>query len=209
MTSVLNIVHMLLHKYLEEVLGNRATITLLRTMIIYSGKIFTVRGLASESGVSHNETALAIHALEKMGIVTIQPIGRAYHLDLNKESYILNDIIMPAINAEKNTVDELILALRKVFDTKKIITAAIFGSVASTKEKIDSDVDLIVISNNHDHAITLISDASKQVSARFNVNLSPIIFTEKEFKTKQRRSLAQSIIDNHILISGKKISSGR
>jgi predicted nucleotidyltransferase len=199
---------MLLHKYLEDVLGNRATITLLRTMITYRGKIFTVRGLASESGVSHNETALAVHDLEKMGIITIQPIGRAYNLELNEESYILNEIITPAVNAERNTVNELILVLKKIFDTKKITTAAIFGSVASTKEQIDSDIDLIIISNNHDHAITLISEASKQVSARFNGNLSPITFTEKEFKTKQKGSLAQSIIANHILISGKKISSG-
>jgi predicted nucleotidyltransferase len=105
-------------------------------------------------------------------------------------------------------VNELILVLKKIFDTKKITTAAIFGSVASTKEQIDSDIDLIIISNNHDHAITLISEASKQVSARFNGNLSPITFTEKEFKTKQKGSLVQSIITNHILISGKKISSG-
>jgi predicted nucleotidyltransferase len=174
-------------------------------MITYRGKIFTVRGLADEANVSTNETALVVHDLEKMGIIKIQPIGRAYHLELNEKSYLLSAIIEPAINAEKNTMNELIQVLRKYFDTKKIITAAIFGSVASAKEKIDSDIDLFIISNNHDHAITLVSEASKQVSIRFNGMLSPIIFTEKEFKAKQKGSLAQSIIDNHILICGKKI----
>lgn len=196
---------MLLHRYLEQVLGNKTVITLLRTMITYRGKIFTVRGLADEANVSTNETALVVHDLEKMGIIKIQPIGRAYHLELNEKSYILNEIIEPAINAEKNTMNELIQVLRKYFDTKKIITAAIFGSVPSVEEKIDSDIDLFIISNNHDHAITLVSEASKQVSIRFNGMLSPIIFTEKEFKAKQKGSLVQSIIDNHILICGKKI----
>ena len=196
---------MLLHRYLEQVLGNKTVITLLRTMITYRGKIFTVRGLADEANVSTNETALIVHDLEKMGIIKIQPIGRAYHLELNEKSYLLSEIIEPAINAEKNTMNELIQVLRKYFDTKKIITAAIFGSVASAKEKIDSDIDLFIISNDHDHAITLVSEASKQVSVRFNGMLSPIIFTEKEFKAKQKGSLAQSIIDNHILICGKKI----
>ena len=196
---------MLLHRYLEQVLGNKTVITLLRTMITYRGKIFTVRGLADEANVSTNETALIVHNLEKMGIIKIQPIGRAYHLELNEKSYLLSEIIEPAINAEKNTMNELIQVLRKYFDTKKIITAAIFGSVASAKEKIDSDIDLFIISNDHDHAITLVSEASKQVSIRFNGMLSPIIFTEKEFKAKQKGSLAQSIIDNHILICGKKI----
>jgi len=196
---------MLLHRYLEQVLGNKTVITLLRTMITYRGKIFTVRGLADEANVSTNETALIVHDLEKMGIIKIQPIGRAYHLELNEKSYLLSEIIEPAINAEKNTMNELIQVLRKYFDTKKIITAAIFGSVASAKEKIDSDIDLFIISNDHDHAITLVSEASKQVSIRFNGILSQIIFTEKEFKAKQKGSLVQSIIDNHILICGKKI----
>lgn len=196
---------MLLHRYLEQVLGNKTVITLLRTMITYRGKIFTVRGLADEANVSTNETALIVHDLEKMGIIKIQPIGRAYHLELNEKSYLLSEIIEPAINAEKNTMNELIQILRKYFDTKKIITVAIFGSVASVEEKIDSDIDLFIISNDHDHAITLVSEASKQVSIRFNGMLSPIIFTEKEFKAKQKGSLAQSIIDNHILICGKKI----
>ena len=196
---------MLLHRYLEQVLGNKTVITLLRTMITYRGKIFTVRGLADEANVSTNETALIVHDLEKMGIIKIQPIGRAYHLELNEKSYLLSEIIEPAINAEKNTMNELIQVLRKYFDTKKIITAAIFGSVASVEEKIDSDIDLFIISNDHDHAITLVSEASKQVSIRFNGMLSQIIFTEKEFKAKQKGSLVQSIIDNHILICGKKI----
>jgi len=196
---------MLLHRYLEQVLGNKTVITLLRTMITYRGKIFTVRGLADEANVSTNETALVVHDLEKMGIIKIQPIGRAYHLELNEKSYLLSEIIEPAINAEKNTMNELIQVLRKYLDTKKIITAAIFGSVASVEEKIDSDIDLFIISNDHDHAITLVSEASKQVSIRFNGILSQIIFTEKEFKAKQKGSLVQSIIDNHILICGKKI----
>jgi len=174
-------------------------------MITYRGKIFTVRGLADEANVSTNETALIVHDLEKMGIIKIQPIGRAYHLELNEKSYLLSEIIEPAINAEKNTMNELIQVLRKYFDTKKIITAAIFGSVASAKEKIDSDIDLFIISNDYDHAITLVSEASKQVSIRFNGMLSQIMFTEKEFKSKQKGSLVQSIIDNHILICGKKI----
>ncbi len=196
---------MLLHRYLEQVLGNKTVITLLRTMITYRGKIFTVRGLADEANVSTNETALIVHDLEKMGIIKIQPIGRAYHLELNEKSYLLSEIIEPAINAEKNTIDELIQVLKKYFDTKKIITAAIFGSVANAKEKIDSDIDLFIISNDHDHVITLVSEASKQVSIRFNGMLSPIIFTEKEFKAKRKGSLVPSIIDNHILICGKKI----
>src|SRR5574337_50289 len=142
---------MLLHRYLEDVLGNKASITLLRTLINYQGKIFTMRGLAVEAKVTPNEAALTIHDLERFGVVKIQPVGRAYQLELNKKSYILNKIIEPIIESEKNTLDQLLVLLKKYLDTKKIITAVIFGSVVKGQEKIDSDIDLLVISNDHDH----------------------------------------------------------
>lgn len=198
---------MLLHRYLERVLGNKVSISLLRTMIRYRGKIFTIRGLAEQAKVSPNETALVIHDLEELGIVKIQPIGRAYHLELNEKSYILNKIIEPIVEAEKNTIDELLQILRKHLDTKKIISAVIFGSVAKGEEKIDSDIDLLIVSNDQDHAISVVSAASEQVFTRFHGGLSQIIFTEKEFKDKQKGSLIQSVIDNHILICGKKIGT--
>ena len=174
-------------------------------MINYKGKIFTIRGLAEEAKVSPNETALIIHDFENFGIIKIQPVGRAYQLELNKKSYILNKVIEPIIEAEKNTFAELLVLLKKYLDTKKIISAAIFGSVVKGQEKIDSDIDLLIISNDHDHAITQISQVSEQVFSTFHGNLSPIIFTEKEFKAKQKGSLIRSIIDNYILICGKKI----
>lgn len=196
---------MLLHRYLEQVLGNKIGITLLRTMINYQGKIFTVRGLAEESKVTPNEAALTIHDLERFGIIKIQPVGRAYQLELNKKSYILNKIIEPIIESEKNTLAELLAILKKHLDTKKIITAVIFGSVASGQEKIDSDIDLLVVSNDHDYSITQISEASEQIFSIFHGSISPIIFTEKEFKSKQKESLIRSIIDNHVIICGKSI----
>lgn len=196
---------MLLHRYLEEVLGNKASITLLRTMINYQGKIFTIRGLAEEAKVTPNEAALTIHDLERFGIVKIQPVGRAYQLELNKKSYILDKIIESIIKYEKNTFPELVVLLKKYLDTRKIISAVIFGSAVKGQEKIDSDIDLLVISNDHDNTVTKISQVSEQVFSIFHGSISPIIFTEKEFKAKQKEPLIRSIIDNHILICGKSI----
>ncbi len=196
---------MLLHRYLENILGNKKSITLLRTMINYQGKIFTMRGLAEEAKVTPNEAALTIHDLERVGIVKIQPVGRAYQLELNKKSYILDKIIEPMVRSEKNTLTELLVLLKKHLDTNKIISAVIFGSVVKGQEKIDSDMDLLLVSNDHDHAVTQISKAAEQIFSIFHGSISPLIFTEKEFKAKQKESLIQSIVDNHILICGKSI----
>jgi predicted nucleotidyltransferase len=196
---------MKLHKYLEHLLGNKITISILRVLINNKGKIFTIRRLAEDAGASHPEVSATLTELEKFGIVQIQPVGRAHQISLNEKSYLLNEIIEPIFKAEKKTLDKVILILKEYLDTKKIITAAIFGSVVKGQEKIDSDIDLLVVSNDHDHTITQISEATEQVFSIFHGSISPIVFTQKEFKSKQKESLIRSIIDNHILICGKSI----
>ena len=198
---------MKLHEYLEQVLGNKIAISTLRVLAHYKGKIFTIRRLAEDAGASHPEVSATVAELEKFGIVQIQPVGRAHQVSLNEKSYVLNEIIEPILKAEEKTFDKVIFILKDHLDTKKIRTAVIFGSVVTGQEKIDSDLDLLVISNHHDHAAAQISQAGEKVFSMFHGKLSPIIFTEREFKAKQKGSLIQSILDNHILICGKGIKA--
>lgn len=197
---------MLLHRYLEEVLGNKVSISLFRTMIRYKGMVFTARRLAQEANVSAAMVALLTHKLEKLGIIRIQPIGRAHHLQLNEKSYILNKIIKPIIDAEKNTVSELVKFLKKHLDTEKIISAVIYGSVATGEEKIDSDIDLFIVSDDFDSAITAVSE-SRDVYEIFSGSTSPLVFTKKEFVSKKNTPLVRSIIANHIKVCGKDLDS--
>ncbi|MBI5377653.1 MAG: nucleotidyltransferase domain-containing protein [Thaumarchaeota archaeon] len=198
---------MLLHRYLEETLGSKVAIRLLRTMVRYRGMIFTIRRLAGETNVSPNEAALITHQLEKLGVIRIQPVGRAYQLQLNEESYILNKIIKPILDAEKNTISELVQILKKHLDNKKIISAVLFGSVSKGEEKIDSDTDLLIISDDFDNAILSASKAGEEVFEVFHGKISQIIFSEKQFKSKKNNDLIRSIIANHILICGKELAS--
>ena len=195
------------HNYLEQAVGNKLTIRLLRTMVNYQGKIFTVRGLAKTAKVSLNETALTIHDLEKLGIIRIQPIGRAYHLYLNEKNYILNKIIEPMLNAEKNTFDKLFQILKKHLTTKKVTSTALFGSVSKGEEKNGSDIDLLIISDDFDNANLVISAAADEVLEVFHSKISPIIFTRKEFASKKDGKLVQSIIASYTMVYGKDLVS--
>lgn len=194
------------HNYLEQAVGNKLTIKLLRTMVNYRGKIFTVRSLAKTARVSLNETALTIHELEKLGIIKIQPIGKAYHLYLNEKNYILNKIINPMFNVEKNTLDKLLQILKKHFATKKITSVALFGSVSKGEENDDSDIDLIVISDDFNNANLVISTAADKVLEIFHSKISSIIFTKKEFASKKDGKLVQSIIANYTMVYGKNLA---
>lgn len=190
------------HKYLEQLLGNKAAISILRVLFEYKGMIFTVRKLAETANISHTEANQTIDKLKKFGIVKIQPVGRAYNLSLNDKSYILDDIVSPIFIAESKTLEMLVQLLKKHLDTKKIISAAIFGSVAMRKEKEDSDIDLFVISDDSDISYAAIGKAKIDAYEIFGGNISPIVFSKKEFIAKKRGDLVRSILDDHIMITG-------
>ncbi|MHB8545715.1 MAG: nucleotidyltransferase family protein [Nitrosotalea sp.] len=196
---------MKLHKYLEQLLGNKGSISALRTLVGHKGRIFTIRRLAEDAGISHTEAAATIGDLEKFGIVQVQPVGKAHQISLNKKSYLLNKIIEPIFKVEQNTLQEVISILKKNLVSKKIISAVIFGSVARSEEKEDSDIDLLIISNDYDTAIEIVSKVIEGISLMFHTKISHMIFSEKQLQSKLNSDLINSIIKDHILITGKEL----
>jgi len=199
---------MKLHNYLEYVIGNKIAISILRALVKYRGKVYTIRGLAEDAGASHPEVSKTLDELEKFGIVQIQPVGRAHQISLNEKSYVLNKIIIPILKAEEKTLDEVISILKVHLGKKKIISAVIFGSVVAGKEQVDSDLDVLVLCDDFDYAISVISKAAEEISLKFQTPLSHIVFSESQLRSKgKNHPLIRSILDKHILVCGKELVS--
>jgi len=190
------------HAYLEQVLGTKAGISILRSLVTSKDKVFTVRGLGREAGISSVETSRTIKQLERFGIVQVQTVGRAHQVSLNDKSYLLNRIVEPILMAEEETRSEMILVLAKHLKTRKIISAAVFGSVARGKEREDSKIDLLVISDDIDRAKLLVSDAGIEIGLGFHSTVSPIILTKKEFLSRKKGELVRSILSCYHLVTG-------
>jgi len=199
------IVDMQYHDYVESLLGSRVMLRLVKTLISHPGKVFTVRKLAADADVSSSEAAVLVQELEKYGIIRVQPVGRSYLITLNEQNYILNKILKQIIKAEQDTLNELITILHRYFNHGKIISAALFGSVAEKREREDSDIDVLIISSDFEAATAIISKAQDTVSSVFNSRLSPIIMNERELVAKKKSALVRSVIANHKLIAGKSL----
>ncbi|HEV8386543.1 MAG TPA: nucleotidyltransferase domain-containing protein [Nitrososphaera sp.] len=196
---------MLLQNYLEDLLNSKVALRLGRALNRYPGRIFTVRKLAEAAGVSVSEAAVVVQELEKYGIVTIQPVGRSYLVELNERSYFVNRILRPIVKAEEQTVAELVSILRKYLTHESIISAILFGSVPRGEARDDSDIDLLVISDDLDVASTPISKAREEVTRVFNGRLSPLIMTRSEIRARARSMLLASILESYIHVAGKDL----
>jgi predicted nucleotidyltransferase len=194
-----------LHDYAADIVGSKTSIRLLRTLARYEGKVFTVRELSTAAGVSHPQASAVLKELERRGVVRLQPVGNAYQVSLNKESYTVNSLIEPLFAAEKNTVDSLVSAIAPFFDDPRIISVAVFGSVARGDEGADSDVDLLIISDDREFASERAARATVNTLSRFGHALSPLILEEKKFLRGGDRDLEKSILERYILVRGRDL----
>ena len=196
---------MALHDYLDEVLGSKASVRVLRALVRYKGKVFTVRELARVSGVSHPAVSTVVKDLERRGIVKLQPVGRAHQVILNGESYALKSIVEPMVKAEENTLSMLVATIRLFFKEERVTSVAIFGSVAKGLETRTSDVDLLVVTDDRESANDSASRASTASLARFGIGLSPFISTRAQFVRRQRGDFARSVMASYRMVLGKDI----
>lgn len=195
------------HLYAEALFRSQVSISLIRVLLKFKGRIFTVRSLAKASEVSPAEAALVAKRLQELGVIRLEPVGKSYQVLLNERSYVLNRIMKQIFIAEEKTFGELLSVLKKNLDDPKVISACVFGSVSKSEEKEDSDVDLLVISEDFEEASALIGRAYEDVFSIFGNRLSSIIMSEKEFKSRARNKnrLAMSILESHITFQGKDI----
>lgn len=196
---------MALHDYVGEVLGSKASIRVLKTLVRYKGKIFTMRELARTAGLSHTEVSQVVKDLEKRGVLKLQPVGRAYQVVLNEESYTVKSIVEPIIKAEENTLNSLVSRIGPFFKDKRVTSVAIFGSVAKSLETETSDIDLLVIADDREFANECAAKASVAAHSEFGLELSPMIMNRALFVRKKVGDFTKSILESYTMVWGKDL----
>ncbi len=193
---------MLIHNYLEQILGSMVKVKILRTLFKFPTKTFTGRELAGlTDGVSHMAVAKSIRDLEDINLVLIEHHGTSNLLRLNKESHLF-PILKNLFIAERDTMDKLINDIKKTLN-KKVISCILFGSVARNEEKLSSDIDLLIIAKNKTPIKNLIYDKQKYFTEKYGVIVSPMIYTKKQFN--KNIPFVKTIGKDYILILGEDI----
>lgn len=197
---------MMLHEYLEEVIGSKVKVKILRVMFKFPTKIFTGRELAKQiEDVSHMAVSNSLKSLISMNIIKQEAHGNSQLLSLNKESYLFG-ILGDLFYHENNTLNNLIKKLRDLLKNyKKEATIVLFGSVVKKTESFNSDIDLLVITKHKKDIESKINGLQSVISKEFGNALSPYFMGLKEFKNKKNSRFINEIKKNHIIILGDKL----
>lgn len=191
------------HEPLNDILGNRTQIKLLR-LLSRTRSAHTGREMARLINQSHNPTRYALEELERNGLVIKQQAGRSNLYTLDEDNIIFKEILSPAFKLEEGLLGEVAKMLSDKLgeDLEAII---VFGSVARGDELPNSDIDLVlVLGDQVDPAEEeeAVAEASLQVAKKFGNQLTTILVKNAEFerKKKARKGLWREIAETGLLI---------
>jgi len=193
---------MLYHNYWEKVLGSQVKVKILRALLRYPAKKFTIRELAKFIGVSHTPVLRSLNDLQGMNLINLEKHGTANLLTFNAESH-LHQVLADLFSFEQQTANHLITQLKSTLPPVKM--AVLFGSVPKAAEKMDSDIDLLIIAEDKKKIEKELDEKQLSAIKEFGNLLSPLILTLSEFKKKKHAPFAKDLIKSYVLIKGEDL----
>ncbi len=193
---------MLLHHFWETVLGSKVKIKMLRVLCRYPAKKFTVRELARLAHSAHTPVLKSLPDLQGMNLIRVEKHGTANMITFNAKSHLWASL-QKLFTAESGLKNELKREIAII--APKVEMAVLFGSAAQGTEKMNSDIDVLIVSNNKQEIKRALEEARKNMAEEFGNLLSPLVFTEKEFKANRNKPFARDLSKSYEIISGKDL----
>src|SRR5207247_4530687 len=138
--------YMRFHHVLDDVLGRRSSVRLLRFLIRAGGE-HSGRDLARLVGLDHKTCHDALRELAEQGIIAARRIGTATAYSLKQDHPLVQEILRPAFENEETLIERFVREAQKISGVP-VESIIIFGSVARKEEVPRSDVDILVITKD-------------------------------------------------------------
>lgn len=191
-------------RYMENLLGSKVKIKVLRTLWKHKGKDFTIRELGSFLELSHMGIRKVLTDLERANAIKIRTIGRSHAIKLNESSYAAS-VVEKVFSCEEGTLDELVKTLKKRLSTPEVKSAVLFGSIVRGEELTLSDVDVFIITNDREKVEDAVSRLQHEVGLKYGNAVAPYYLSEAEFAKKKKTPVVRQILGNNIIICGKPL----
>ena len=164
---------------LADLLSSNVKAEVFRLLFGLHGEPLHLREMERRSGLAVATVRQELGRLTRIGLVEARPDGnRTYYAA--REDHPLFAEIRGLVLKTTGLADVLRRALEK---EERITLAFIFGSIAQSRERAHSDVDLLVVGDVGLRDVTnLLDDAAEKVGREIN----PKVFTPQEFRRRKQ-----------------------
>lgn len=191
---------------IETFFGSPARIRILRVLLA-APQPLSGRQVAELAGLSHRGAIQALDALVASGTVRQRRAGKAYQYSLAREHAAAEKIILPALRAETELLDDL----RKTLAGKLgryAVSLTLYGSAARGEERRGSDIDVFAVAESGGRKKELEERAETLIPffrERYHALLSLHCMTHAELRGKAGLALLRSVRSEGVHVSGTPI----
>lgn len=194
--------------FLQDILGSKSRVKILRYLIRTNISI-NGRQLSRLLGLHHRTCHESLSDFVSFGVVTLHKTGRINLYKINQSNFIVKKILQPIFYIEENIFSVMINNLKKKI-TVPIVSVIVFGSVAESKERATSDIDMLLLTSTKGQKKVLMRQLEKleyDFVLEYGNMLSAMVLTSDEFlrRLKRKDALTQEIINEGRAIYGKSI----
>ena len=159
---------------LTELLSSRVKAEVFRLLFGINGQPLHLRELQRRSGLAVRTVQQELARLTQLGLVEARRDGNRIYYTAREDHPLYQDIRNLVLKTS-GLADQLREALRKAIGIR---VAFVFGSLAQSRERAHSDVDLLVIGS-----VTLrqLSNLLSGVANKIGREINPHVFTPAEF----------------------------
>lgn len=173
---------------LSETLFGRTRGAVLSVLYGHVGKAFYLRQLARLTDIALGPVQREIRQLVEAGLISRKTVGAQTLYSANEGCPVFREI-KSLVTKTVGMHDVLVDALAPLRDD--INLAFVYGSVARSREREQSDVDLMVVGKvDFDEVVNKLLDAEKTLNREIN----PTVYSIKEFTKKLRGNFLKSVL---------------
>jgi uncharacterized protein len=173
---------------LSNTLFGRTRGALLSIFYGHVGESFYLRQLARRTSIALGPVQREVRQLVDAGLVIRKIVGGRTLYSANQESPVFLEI-KSLVTKTVGMHDVLSVALDPL--RKKINLAFVYGSVARSSEREQSDIDLMVVGKvDFGTVVSKLSEAQKTLNREIN----PTVYSVKEFRDKMRGNFLKTVL---------------
>lgn len=195
------------HISLLDVLNSKTKIKIIKFLLTHEASM-SEREIASILKVSHMSVNRTMRDLAELNFVNFVTIGKAHLWRVNRRSYafrVLSELIK-GVSSIKEPLEDLKKILLRNLPKTLIKRVILFGSIAESSERTNSDIDVFVLVKDKQSKEKLEPEIEKLSNICFEAygnRLAPYILTEQEMKQKKNLKVISEINKGLEIFPGK------
>lgn len=195
---------------IENIFGSRGRIKVLKKMSQHTGWWFNTTELSRDMNVNKGAISKILNELENDNLIIVNRKGKIKLFMLNEKSAFVSEIIMPIFRMEDELFKYIKKSITKSFPDDYVSSVILYGSYARGSERLNSDIDVMVVAKNasFEKKCAIIVDKISSTFLNKGMLLTIDIITTREFKRlyMQNEPAILSLAKTGIVLKGDSIS---